>query len=131
MSRANESLTYDQHQVIESHVPTYLRVWVALLVFTVLEYFYALLVQHHFTALVLGLMAMALSKAALVGLYFMHLKFEGRWPYFMIVPACVLAAGLVIALIPDIGSQKTRLPRGPEDDFAARAATTRPAPMVG
>ena len=35
----------------------------------------------------------------------MHLKFEGRWVYFMIVPAGVLAMIFVLALYPDIGMQ--------------------------
>ena len=46
-----------------------------------------LLAEHGFALLVLGLMSLAGIKAALVGLYFMHLKFEGRWIYFMLVPA--------------------------------------------
>lgn len=128
MSRANESLTYDQHQDVESHVPTYMRVFLVLLVFTILEYLYAMLTQSHFFALVLGLMALALTKAALVGLYFMHLKFEGRWVYAMLVPACVLAIGMVLALYPDIGTQPQSLPMGgPEDeDLAIQAAPREP-----
>lgn len=128
MSRANESLTYEQHQDVESHVPTYLRVFVVLLVFTVLEYFYAMLVQSHFVSLVLGLMALALTKAALVGMYFMHLKFEGRWVYAMLVPACALAAALVLALIPDIGTRPESLPAGPgEEELTTLAAPLNPA----
>jgi cytochrome c oxidase subunit 4 len=122
MSRANESLTYQQHQDIESHVPTYLRVFVVLLVFTILEYFYAMLAQSHFVALVLGLMALAFTKAALVGLYFMHLKFEGRWVYAFLVPACMLALGMILALMPDIGSIPQSLPYGPEDEEARLSA---------
>ena len=52
-----------------------------------------------------GLLAMAITKATLVGWYFMHLKFEGRWVYFMLVPAGVLATIFVLALYPDIGMQ--------------------------
>ena len=51
-----------------------------------------------FPALVVGLLAMAITKATLVGWYFMHLKFEGRWVYFMLVPAGVLATIFVLAL---------------------------------
>ena len=50
-------------------------------------------------------MAMAIIKATLVGWYFMHLKFEGRWVYFMLVPAGILATIFVLALYPDIGMQ--------------------------
>ena len=45
----------------------------------------------------------AVIKASLVGWYFMHLKFEGKWVYFMLVPAGILAMILIFALIPDIG----------------------------
>jgi cytochrome c oxidase subunit 4 len=127
MSRSNESLTYDQHQEVESHVSTYMRVFVVLLVFTILEYFYAMLAQAHFGALVLGLMALALTKATLVGMYFMHLKFEGRWVYLMLVPACVLAIGMILALYPDIGTRPEGLPMGgPDEELATRSAAVEP-----
>jgi hypothetical protein len=31
----------------------------------------------------------------------MHLKFEGRWVYLLIIPACILATILTLALVPD------------------------------
>jgi cytochrome c oxidase subunit IV len=102
------NMTALQHEHAESHVRTYLKVFVALLVFTILEYFYAKFAsrfQFHIALLILGLMSLAIIKAALVGMYFMHLKFEGRWVYFMIVPAGVLATIFVLALYPDIGMQ--------------------------
>lgn len=98
------NLTYDQQQDVESHAP-YLKVWVALLVLTVLEYGYARMMAGGFHVLVVGLLALALIKAVLVGMYFMHVKFEGRWVYFFIVPVTILAAILVIALIPDIAME--------------------------
>lgn len=57
--------------------------------------------------LVLGLMVLAVTKATLVGLYFMHLKYEGNWVYFMLVPAGILAMVFIFALYPDIGMQPT------------------------
>ncbi len=95
------NLTYDQQQDYESHAP-YLKVWVALLVLTVLEYGYARLLAGGFHVLLVGLLVLALIKAVLVGMYFMHVRFEGRWVYFFIVPVTILAAILVIALVPDI-----------------------------
>jgi cytochrome c oxidase subunit IV len=100
---AETNLTHDQEMHVESHAP-YLKVFFALLIFTIMEYFYAML-PISFPALVVGLLAMAITKATLVGWYFMHLKFEGRWVYFMIVPAGVLAMIFVLALYPDIGMQ--------------------------
>ena len=85
----------------ESHAP-YLKVWAALAIFTGIEYFYAYYLNQWFLILVLGLLVWAAIKAGLVGWYFMHLKFEGNWVYFMIIPACILAAVLVLALCPDV-----------------------------
>lgn len=98
------NLTYDQQQHVESHAP-YLKIFFVLLVLTVLEYFYAKLMAGGFAFLVIGLMCLATIKAVLVGLYFMHVKFEGKWVYFVIVPASILATILILALMPDIGMQ--------------------------
>ena len=85
----------------EAHAP-YLKVWFALAILTGIEYFYAYYLNPWFLILVLGLLVWAAIKAGLVAWFFMHLKFEGRWVYFMIVPACILAAVLVLALCPDV-----------------------------
>lgn len=86
---------------VESHTP-YLKVWFGLLVLTVVEYFYARIFMNSFSVLLLGLLFWAIIKACMVGWYFMHLKFEKPWVYFMIVPALVLAAILTLALCPDM-----------------------------
>ena len=52
-----------------------------------------------------ALLIMMVAKFFIVVSYFMHLKFEGRWVYFMLVPAGVLATIFVLALYPDIGMQ--------------------------
>lgn len=96
------------------HAPApYLKVFVYLLLLTVAEYFYAMAASRFgipFPLLVLGLVVMALTKAVLVAMYFMHLKYEGRWVYLMVVPACLMAVILVVALVPDIGMHE---PDGP------------------
>ena len=117
---AETNLTHDQEMHVESHAP-YLKVFFALLIFTVMEYFYAML-PISFPALVVGLMAMAITKAALVGWYFMHLKFEGRWVYFMLVPAGVLA---MIFILPAARALSATL-RSPSA-AAARMAKTNAA----
>ena len=98
---AEPHITADEEMEIESHAP-YIKVWLALLVLTILEYFYALFLQNAFFELVTGLMLLAGIKASLVGWYFMHLKFEGKWVYGFLVPAGILACVVVFALIPDI-----------------------------
>jgi len=86
---------------VESHAP-YVRIWAILAVLTAVEYFYALIFKDHFPVLVLGLVSLALVKAGMVGWFFMHLKFERKWVYILIVPACVMAVFLTLALCPDM-----------------------------
>jgi len=97
---------------VESHAP-YLKVWAGLAVLTAIEYFYAMAVKDYFLILVLGLVGLALVKAAMVGWYFMHLKFEKRWVYLLIIPACVMAVFLTLMLYPDMAMKPV------DDDTAA------------
>lgn len=48
-------------------------------------------------------LAVACAKALFVLIYFMHLKFEGKWKYVLLSPTIILAMGLTIAMTPDIG----------------------------
>lgn len=57
------------------------------------------------TPLIVGLLILAVTKATLVGMWFMHLKFEGNWIYLMLVPAGILAAVLILGLLPDMTMQ--------------------------
>ncbi len=86
---------------IESHAP-YGKVFFGLLILTVIEFCYARIFKDYFLLLILGLLGWAIIKAAMVGWYFMHLKFEGKWVYLMLVPAGIFAAILVFALMPDV-----------------------------
>jgi cytochrome c oxidase subunit 4 len=90
----------EEHET-EAHAP-YVKVWAALLVLTLIEYEYAAYLKDSFVVLVLGLLALALVKAGLVGWFFMHLKFEGKWVYALLVPACIFATIIVLALCPDV-----------------------------
>ncbi len=134
MSPPTEPPAAPPHHDAKSHDSTYLRVFVALLVFTILEYLFAMLTQDHFVALVSGLVALAVTKAALVALFFMHLKFEGRWVYLLLVPTGVLATALVAALVPDVGlppRDVRTLPVPPASCHAPEAppeARTEPGP---
>ncbi|WP_422929383.1 cytochrome C oxidase subunit IV family protein [Singulisphaera sp. PoT] len=101
---AETNLTHDQEMEVESHAP-YMKIFFILAIFTVAEYIYATYLPLSFLMLVIGLMAMAITKAALVGLYFMHLKFEGRWVYAFLIPAAILAVALVSGLLPDMAFQ--------------------------
>lgn len=74
--------------------------------------------------LILGLLIMAVTKAALVGIYFMHLKYEGNWVYIIMGPTVFLATVLSLALVPDMAMQK-----GADHMIAAERAANNP-PLV-
>jgi cytochrome c oxidase subunit 4 len=113
----------DDHDGVSTAL--YLKVWAGLAILTAVEYFYAYAFQALFVILLAGLLLLAAWKAGLVGWFFMHLKFEGLWVYILIIPACVLAAILVCALLPDV-TFKPETEENPE----AEAAITAPAGTV-
>lgn len=47
--------------------------------------------------------AVSCSKALLVILFFMHVKYEASWKYVLTVPPAIMAVFLILALVPDIG----------------------------
>lgn len=60
------------------------------------------LVELPASFLVFGVLAVATAKALFVMTYFMHLKFEGRWKFIILMPTAILAVGLMVALAPDM-----------------------------
>src|SRR4029077_12246137 len=119
------SMTHSQELHVESHAP-YLKVFAALAVFTAIEYFYARIFKDSFTLLVVGLMFWAIIKASMVGWYFMHLKFEGKWVYYMLVPAGILAIILTCSLIPDLAMQPVT-EENPEEEESTAVSLSEPA----
>ena len=49
------------------------------------------------------MMAVSCTKAMLVIMFFMHLKWEANWKWVLTVPASFMSALLIFALVPDIG----------------------------
>jgi cytochrome c oxidase subunit 4 len=89
------------------NVQAYLVVFGALSIFTLVS-FLANWMAHpdvhwisRFTsfAIILGV---AVVKACLVGIYFMHLKWDWGRLYFLIIPAFILGAMMGMVLLPDI-----------------------------
>jgi cytochrome c oxidase subunit 4 len=80
----------------------YMKIFFALAILTALELGCTLLPVAKI-AFILLLMILAVTKAGLVGAYFMHLKFEGLWKYVLLVPPALLAVVLIFALMPDVG----------------------------
>ncbi|MCH2114983.1 MAG: cytochrome C oxidase subunit IV family protein [Pirellulales bacterium] len=49
------------------------------------------------------MMAVSCTKAMLVIMFFMHLKWEANWKWVLTVPASFMSALLIFALVPDVG----------------------------
>ncbi len=56
----------------------------------------------------LFMMAIAVTKATLVMLFFMHLKWEAVWKYVLTIPSIIMAIFLMLALVPDVGMRQRR-----------------------
>lgn len=78
--------------------PNYVMVWLALAVMTAVEVGITFLSWSK-TTLILVLVGLAIWKALLVALYFMHLRFESRPLRILAVAPIPLAFILVLAVI--------------------------------
>jgi cytochrome c oxidase subunit 4 len=96
---------HDTHAHHGPDFKLYMVVAFALSVFTITSFIFNYMYRTNFITantsflLILGV---AIIKAVLVGMYFMHLKFEWGKLYFMIIPAFILAAMFAVVLLPDI-----------------------------
>jgi caa(3)-type oxidase subunit IV len=86
------------------NVQAYLIVFAALCVFTAVSFIVNEFVRGGSLSAHTGMaiiMAVAVVKATLVGMIFMHLKWD--WPrvYFIIVPVAILCVMMIIVLMPD------------------------------
>lgn len=83
----------------ENHkAPPYMMVWVILLVLTLGELFYAFMDLPKLW-LAVGLIVMAVWKAVMVALYYMHLRYEPKRLWVLAVVPLPLAAILVLVVI--------------------------------
>src|SRR5262247_1437141 len=87
--------------------PNYVAIFIWLAILTAVE---VIAVYLPLTRLALAaiLVALAFSKAALVALYFMHLKFERRTMLWVAATPVILCVFLMLMLIPD-GIMKHRV----------------------
>ncbi len=92
----------------DTHGPTlntYYVIFGALCGFTAVSFIINEAVRNNILSAHMGMaiiLAVAVAKATLVGMYFMHLKFEWSKLYFLIVPVAVLGVMMMIVLMPDI-----------------------------
>jgi cytochrome c oxidase subunit 4 len=81
--------------------PNYMGVFWWLLVLTIIE-IGVIYMPIAKMAIAILLVVMAVTKAALVALYFMHLKFERRTLAMVALSPFVLCVFLILMLMPDI-----------------------------
>jgi len=77
-----------------AHHPRYMAIWVALFLLTLVEVSVAF-VAFSKVAIVLALLVLAVWKAVLVALYYMHLKYEPRRMWLLAASPLPLALILV------------------------------------
>ena len=96
----------------EAHHVNYLYIFIALCVFTGLSVVFDVVDIKGKTVLggingsvllAVLVLSVAVAKALCVMLFFMHLKFERNWKYVLLAPTTILALGLPLALLPDVG----------------------------
>jgi cytochrome c oxidase subunit 4 len=86
-------------------VNAYLVIFGALVVFTAISFLVNSAVRGGSIQSATGftlILGVAVCKAILVAMFFMHLKFDWARLYFMIIPVMILGTMMVIVLLPDI-----------------------------
>lgn len=118
----------NEKHVEQSHSSTFLKVFVALCVLTLISIVIATVnIFPSQTVQWIAFLGVAVVKAALVVAYFMHLRWEKYWKYFLTLPALILGFLLAASLVPDIGWRsdsysQQRIDAGP--DVAANESGT-------
>lgn len=92
-------MSHDDHN---THHVNYLLIFVVLCICTGLSVAFDVLHFEKPVTIVL-VFSVAVAKALCVMMFFMHLKFEGNWKFVLLAPTTILAIGLPLALMPDIG----------------------------
>src|SRR5262245_24929939 len=84
------------------NVSAYFKVFGALAVFTLISFLVNFILGRGSFAGFAIILAVAICKAVLVAMIFMHLVVDWKRVYILIIPALVLGPMLVIVLLPDI-----------------------------
>jgi len=88
-----------EHEEARHKGPSYYLIWLILAVLTAAEVGVALLSAIPKTLLIVILIAMAIWKALLVAMYYMHLKFEPRKLWILTAAPLPLAVILVVIVL--------------------------------
>jgi cytochrome c oxidase subunit IV len=101
-------MTTDGHTI-----PNYMAIFWWLLGLTIAEIGWAVLPHHSELVLAGGIVALAIVKAVLVALYFMHLKFERRTMGILFASTLILGMILVSVGIGELVLPRPGYARGP------------------
>jgi cytochrome c oxidase subunit IV len=91
------------HAGHDTHHVNYLLVFIVLCVFTAMSVVFDTFRPSSQALLAVLVLAVAVAKALCVMAFFMHLKFERNWKYVLLAPTIILAIGIPLALLPDVG----------------------------
>jgi cytochrome c oxidase subunit 4 len=113
MSETSSSADYSNHAEADpmgaehDGLSLYLAVFVALCVLTACSFWtYSDLWPSALEAPAIKrafMLAVSCTKAMLVILFFMHLKWEANWKWVLTIPALMMSIFLMLVLVPDIG----------------------------
>lgn len=95
---------HDEHADHGDVFRIYMIVAVALAVCTASSFIFNTMARNAvITAFIsfLLILAVAIIKAVLVGMYFMHLKWDWKMLYFLIVPVFIMGVMMMVVLLPD------------------------------
>lgn len=105
----SHATTHHDHAIHADHggIAKYIYVFLALCVLTTMSFLtYSNLWPWPDPAVKrLFMTAVSCTKAMLVILFFMHVKYEANWKYVLTIPASIMSVFLCLALVPDIGAR--------------------------
>ncbi len=73
------------------------------------------------------MIAVSCTKAMLVILFFMHLRWEANWKYALTIPASLMSLFCVLMLVPDVGFRLDHASRERRLHMAAEQTEQEPA----
>jgi cytochrome c oxidase subunit 4 len=83
----------------------YMIIAVVLSVATASSFIFNSMARAHIIGVVVAfvlILSVAILKATLVGMYFMHLKWDWKLLYFLIIPVFIMGTMMMVVLLPDI-----------------------------
>ena len=106
MSNEMTNEKHDDHHESHGGLGLYIGVFLALCALTTLSFltyfdFWRENVPSNISRAFM--MAVSCTKAMLVIMFFMHLKWEANWKWMLTAPVIIMSALLIFALVPDVG----------------------------